>query len=505
MNPTAPPQRVLLVGTAGALRQLQAGLAFGEDDAPAVLGRVLPELPAAAAGDDRPEALGAFADLPRLLTERQPDAVLLSLPVAMATVARQLGELCDAAGVVWRYIPTLADQLAGRVLVPVRSRQTLDSAGLDLARLIDRPHRPLDDDAIRGVLEDRIVLITGAGGSIGSELARCVASFQPKRLILLERSENALFEIRRHLLRLFPKLDLRAILHDVTQSRRTLHVLEDVQPQVIFHAAAHKHVPMMEDHPAEAIENNFYGTRWLAEAADAVGADRFVMISSDKAVNPTSIMGATKRLAELFIQWLNERSATTFSMVRFGNVLGSACSVLPIWSQQLAQGLPVTVTDPRMTRYFMTIPEAAGLVIQSAAYAGQLTGTRGGEVFVLDMGQPIRVLDLAERFIRAHGLEPGRDVPIQLTGIRPGEKLFEELKYDGEGMLPTPHQAIHLWRTTPPDTARMQQIIARFDRLRDPRQPTGHAWQHATEQALRAAIAAAVPEMQPSAAIAAAG
>jgi FlaA1/EpsC-like NDP-sugar epimerase len=354
--------------------------------------------------------------------------------------------------------------------------------------LIGREPCQLDEQAIRRTISDRVVLITGAGGSIGSQLARIVAAFNPSRLVLVERSENALFEIDRELRSNFPGLSVAAMLHDVTHARRTEAVITAQKPNVIFHAAAHKHVPMMEDHPAEAVENNFYGTRSMADAAARNGVDRFVMISSDKAVNPSSVMGATKRLAELYIQYLNQRSDTLFSMVRFGNVLGSACSVIPIWSRQIAQGRPVTVTDRRMTRYFMTIPEAAGLVIQSAAFSEAADAA----VFLLDMGEPVRIVDLARRFIKSMGLEPDRDVPIQFTGIRPGEKLFEELAYHGEDMLPTPHQSIGLWRCSPPEAKQMSRIIASF---KDLRADDDHPWQTATHQSIISALRDAVPEM----------
>jgi len=269
---------------------------------------------------------------------------------------------------------------------------------------------------------------------------------------------------------------------------------------------------MMEDHPAQAVENNFYGTRSIADAALAQGAERFVMISTDKAVNPTSVMGATKRLAELYIQYLNPCGRTTFRMVRFGNVLGSACSVLPIWTRQLSHGGPITVTHPDMSRYFMTIPEAAGLVMQSAALNGcddgalnpsgraTLPGCMGGEVFVLDMGEPIRILDLARRFLRNRGLEPDVDIRIEFTGIRPGEKLREELVYEGEDMLSTDHAAIRIWRTRPPSAAHIRQITETFDRLRRPSGDLGHAWDHATPRSIVNALHAVVPEMVRSAA-----
>ncbi len=285
-----------------------------------------------------------------------------------------------------------------------------------------------------------------------------------------------------------------AELHDVTNAPRTLDLVDRHEPHVIFHAAAHKHVPMMEDHPSAAIENNFYGTRSIADAAHTCGVSRFVMISTDKAVNPSSVMGASKRLAELYIQHQNRLSPTIYSMVRFGNVLGSACSVLPIWSRQIAQGGPVTVTHPDMTRYFMTIPEAAGLVLQAGAYA------RGGEVFLLDMGDPVNILDLARRFIMQHGLTPDEDIRIAITGIRPGEKLFEVLAYDGEDMTPTPHESIRIWKSPPPESARLQQIMLTFDRLRNRCEGEDHAWRGVTREAIMNALRNALPEMIESAA-----
>jgi len=431
--------------------------------------------------------------------------VLLALPVAMRQLAADLAAALPQS----RWLPPIADQLAGRITWTAGTGPSPGAISLDPSQLLDREPHHLDRPAIAGVLTGKTVLITGAGGSIGSELARLVAGFSPAKLILVERGENALFEIDREIARTFPALARSAILHDVTNAPGTRWVLGEHRPQVIFHAAAHKHVPMMEDHPAQAVENNFYGTRSIADAAQAAGVERFVMISTDKAVNPTSVMGATKRLAELYVQHLAASSPTLFCMVRFGNVLGSACSVLPIWSQQLAAGGPLTVTHPDMTRYFMTIPEAAGLVLQSAAL------TQGGEVFLLDMGQPIRIVDLAQRFVRAHGLEPARDVDIQFTGIRPGEKLFEELAYDGEDMIPTPHESVRIWRTQPPGARRMKAIIARFDAMREgtrrpPRSrsargalsadlPPASTWQHATRQAILAALHDAIPEMRPAA------
>ena len=335
---------------------------------------------------------------------------------------------------------------------------------IDIAELIGRTPHSLDQAAVAQILTGKRVMITGAGGSIGSELARIVAGFGPSQIQLVERAENPLFEIDRQIARRFPTIARRAALHDVVDAEQTLRLLVDLKPQVIFHAAAHKHVPLMEDHPAHAVTNNLFGTKSIADAALAVGCERFVMVSTDKAVNPTSVMGATKRLAELYVQWLHETSrrmhgsgterATKFSMVRFGNVLGSACSVLTIWSAQLSEGGPVTVTDPRMTRFFMTIPEAATLVIQAAAMD---SAGGGAAVHVLDMGEALPILDLARRFVRAHGFEPrtvgegaaaAGNLPtldIVFTGIRPGEKLYEELSYTAEHLRATAHPGIRAW------------------------------------------------------------
>ncbi len=491
-------RRALLIGTAQSVQQLHRSLGFADQRL-----EVVGCLVTAAAGSEISDGpvegggaavLGTVNDLAAVATQHQVNTVLVSIPRALRAQTRKVIQTLDRLGLDWRFMPTLADQLAGRVAVA-----GVPSGGgdgdIDVANLINRQPRPLDEAAIRRTLAGRCVLITGAGGSIGTELARLTGRFGPSKLVLVERSENALFEIDREIARLHPNMPRAAVLHDVADAPRTMSVVCEHQPDIIFHAAAHKHVPMMEDHPAQAVENNFYGTRSVADAADRAGTGRFVMISTDKAVNPSSIMGATKRLAELYITDLNARSRCAFSMVRFGNVLGSACSVLPIWSRQLARGGPITVTHPDMHRYFMTIPEAAGLVIQSASFNDTVSAgiPGGGRVFLLDMGQPVRILDLAKRFIASHGLEPQTDVAIEFTGPRPGEKLFEELAYDGEGMLPTPHESIHIWQGSPADSLRIGQVTGAFDRLRS--KGDGHPWQHATRKAILAALRTAVPEM----------
>lgn len=491
-----PGCRTLLVGMHSTVADWMHALTAIEPQQ-RIVGCLLPAGSQTASHASRlPAILGAWDKLEAVVVNENIQQIYLTLPAAMIDQARVLARRMDPLGVTWRFLPALSDQLAGRSAAALKPAAAASMEGLvvDPTQLIARQPRALDEAAIRRTLQGKTVLITGSGGSIGSELARLVAGFNPARLVLVERSENALFEIDRQIARLFPQLSRAAVLHDVTNVSRTLGMVMAQKPQVIFHAAAHKHVPMMEEHPADAVENNFYGTRSIADAAAAQGVERFVMISSDKAVNPSSVMGATKRLAELYIQDLNRRSDTTFSMVRFGNVLGSACSVIPIWSQQLAHGGPITVTSSDMVRYFMTIPEAAGLVLQSAALAGG-DGQGAGEVFLLDMGKPVRILDLAKRFIQAQGLEPGVDVEIQITGVRPGEKLFEELAYSGEDMLPTAHQSIHIWRSAQPiEARRMKEIVRLFDELRHAGQPD-HPWQHVTAQDIQAALRQAIPEM----------
>lgn len=401
--------------------------------------------------------LGRLDDLEMVIARYRPGMTLVSLPGAMHELIASIRTRLRRMKVADRFFPTIEDLLSG-----VGPRTNID---IDLSQLLDRPSRMMDEAAIRQVVGNRRVLITGAGGSIGSELARIVAGYEPRQLFLMDRSENALFEIDRQIARKHPELARKAILHDVVDAPRTLEIVRSLRPHLIFHAAAHKHVPMMEDHPAAAVDNNFFGTKSIADASAEVAAERFVFISTDKAVNPSSIMGATKRLAELYVQHLNRRSDTAFSIVRFGNVLGSSGSVLEIWAKQIADGGPLTVTDPAMTRYFMTIPEAASLVIQSAALVDG-----GGDVFLLDMGEPIKVVELAKRFASMYGLElrmpddrraAGRTGTIDLvfTGIRPGEKLHEELSFDAESMRPTCHPDINIWCLDPPSSRYMDNVL----------------------------------------------
>lgn len=416
--------------------------------------------------------LGSINQLEALTEKHQPELALIALPAVLKDQIRAIRTRLRKLGVPDRFMPTLEDQIAG-----VGPRTHID---IDPAHLLERPPHCIDSQAVQHVIQGKIVLITGAGGSIGSELSRIAANDNPKRLLLMDRSENALFEIDRQIARTHPELPRKAILHDVVDAAGTRRHFRNHGIQVIFHAAAHKHVPMMENHPAQAVENNLFGTKAVVDASHEFGAERFVMISTDKAVNPSSIMGATKRLAELYVQHVNQDSSTKFSIVRFGNVLGSSGSVLETWSKQIADGGSITVTDPRMTRYFMTIPEAASLVIQSASLVD--ADVKQGEVFLLDMGEPVNILDMARRFIVSHGLHPvlpGDERPadtvgtatIVITGVRPGEKLHESLAFDAEAMRPTRHPDINIWRLQPPDRRYMENVMERLESGIRPEKP----------------------------------
>ncbi len=453
------PQTAILIGQRENCRQLERLLDLLRDR-PVTLGWVLTE------NDDETNrleddalTLGAIEQLEAIVARRRPALAIVSLPAVMIELITRIRTRLRRLEVPDRFIATVEDQLAG--VGPRSLRQ------LDLAALINRSPRMIDQEAVRTLIKGKRVLITGAGGSIGGELSRIAATFDPAQLILVDRSENALFEIDRQITRFAPKLPRRAVLHDVVEAEATKAQFQLVQPEVVFHAAAHKHVPLMEDHPAAAVDNNLFGTKSVADAADAVGVERFVMISTDKAVRPRSIMGMTKRLAERYVQFVSTRSQTQFAMVRFGNVIGSTGSVLEIWAKQLADGGPLTVTDPQMTRYFMTIPEAAALVMQSASLLA--APSSAGNVFVLDMGEPLRIVDLARRFIEAHGLSaqlPGMaastsagQMRIVFTGARPGEKLHEQLAREPDGLAQTTHPDILAVSLPEPDEVQIKQML----------------------------------------------
>lgn len=402
------------------------------------------------------EVFGKIADVKRICEEHEIDELLIAMPTASQGQMRRVVELCQGTELRFKTLPAMGDLISGKATVS----QFRD---VDINDLLGRDPVKLDEDQIAAFLQDRTIMVTGAGGSIGSEMCRQIARFQPRRLVLVEQAEQHLFEIDKELERSFPNVPRVPYIADICDAHRIEQIFQLERPGTVCHAAAHKHVPMMELNPSEAVKNNIQGTRTVSDAASRFGCERFVMISTDKAVNPTSIMGCTKRVAEMYIQGLNERSDTDFVTVRFGNVLGSSGSVIPIFREQIKNGGPVTVTHPEMVRYFMTIPEAVQLVLQAA------TMSRGGNVFVLDMGEPVKIVDLARQMITLSGFRPDADIKIEFVGIRPGEKLYEELMIEGEDVERTEHPKIGVWRCKPVEwsvlLSAMGELVAEADNL----------------------------------------
>ncbi|MCE5278176.1 MAG: nucleoside-diphosphate sugar epimerase/dehydratase [Planctomycetaceae bacterium] len=379
--------------------------------------------------------LGTTEDIREICEQRKIDEILIAIPSATRKQLSKVIEYCSGTKLTFKTLPGLQDLIDGRVA-------TSQMRPVDINDLLGRDVVRLDDAAVANYLRGRRLLITGAGGSIGSEMCRQVCRYQPASLILLEQAENPLFDIENELAEKFPTIPLTPVICDVYDRQNVMAVWNRFRPEVVIHAAAHKHVPLMERNPWEAIKNNVLGTRNVADASVESGVKEFVLISTDKAVNPSSVMGVTKRVAEIYTQSLNNRPLckTQFKAVRFGNVLGSAGSVVPTFRKQIAAGGPVRVTHPEMTRYFMTIPEASQLVLQAAA-----TGT-GGQIYLLDMGEPVKIVDLARQMITLSGFRPGEDIDIVFSGVRPGEKMFEELRTTGEDVETTCHPKISIWR-----------------------------------------------------------
>lgn len=395
------------------------------------------------------KVLGTTDDLARLVDDLSVEQVVIAIDQAQGSEIRRISEICRAIPVKTRIVPSLNEIAHGRVNVSrLRDVQIEDLLGRDPVQL--------DDQNLHEFLTGKIVMVTGAGGSIGSELIRQVTNYQPQLILLVERAEYLLFQIERELVKDFPETKFLPLIADICDEPRMRDIFEKYKPEVIFHAAAHKHVPLMEANVTEAIKNNVFATKLLGELAGQAGTRDFVLISTDKAVNPTSIMGASKRIAEIVLQGLNRVYATNYMAVRFGNVLGSAGSVVPIFREQILKGEPITVTDPKMTRYFMTIPEASQLVLQAGALG------EGGEIFILDMGEPVKILDLAEDMIRLSGLKPYEDIDIKFTGIRKGEKLFEELEITGENLLKTKHPKIFIGKIATYQPQEVAEIIEYF-------------------------------------------
>lgn len=384
--------------------------------------------------------------IPDVVADLGIDLIMLAIPSADSRQMRRLVGLCEQAGVPFRTVPQLEQLMTGQV-------QINELREVSIEDLLGREPVSLDWDGIRGGLSNRTILVTGAGGSIGRELCRQIVRLRPARLVLFESSEFNLYEIERELNRSYPGVPVTARLGDVRDETSVIGSMEDFAPEVVFHAAAYKHVPMLEHQVREAVRNNVLGTRIVADAADRHGCAQFVLISTDKAVNPANVMGASKRIAEIYCQNLNSRSDTRFVTVRFGNVLGSAGSVVPLFREQIARGGPVTVTHKGVERYFMTIPEASQLIMQSAVLGS------GGEIYVLDMGEPVKIRDLAEEMIRLSGNVPDRDIEIRYVGLREGEKLYEELFHEREHLQATNHDKILLARHRVVDWEMLSRVL----------------------------------------------
>jgi FlaA1/EpsC-like NDP-sugar epimerase len=469
----APPAILLGAGDAGDLflrdllrsRTPALRVVGVLDDDPAKFGMLLHNIPVR--GPISAEELG------KLARTTGAQRAVLAMPTAPGLRTREIVDLCRQHQLVLKTLPSLQQIAHGTVTVSALRDVNIED-------LLRRDTVRLDENQIRVALTGRRVLVTGAAGSIGSELVRQIAHYQPQEIFLLDHNENGLFFLERDLREQLPSLRFRITIGDIKDRTRIDQVFRLARPDVVFHAAAHKHVPLMEGNPTEAVRNNVLGTRNVAEAARKHGAGAFVLISTDKAVNPTSVMGASKRIAEMFVQSLNGQGGTTrFVAVRFGNVLGSAGSVVPIFRAQIERGGPVRVTDPEVRRYFMTIPEAAQLVLQASALAA------GGEIFILDMGELVKIVDLARDMISLSGLQPDVDIAIEFTGARPGEKLYEELMLDREATSETPHPKIRVarvhadsWEAT---SAVVERLAALVEHSNDP-------------QTVRRALADAVPE-----------
>ena len=398
--------------------------------------------------------MGGREDIIRLAGELKIDEIIVAIPSAPQSEVRDILNICKETNCELKVLPGLYQMINGEVSISKLRK-------VEIEDLLGREPIRVKLDEIMGYVAGKTVLVTGGGGSIGSELCRQVAAHEPKRLVIFDIYENNAYEIQQELKDRYPELDLVVLIGSVRNTHRINSVFEKYRPDIVYHAAAHKHVPLMEDSPNEAIKNNVFGTYKTAAAADKYGTKRFVLISTDKAVNPTNIMGASKRICEMIIQMMNRHSKTEFVAVRFGNVLGSNGSVIPLFKKQIEKGGPVTVTHPDIIRYFMTIPEAVSLVLQAGALA------KGGEIFVLDMGEPVKILDLAENLIRLSGYKPYEDIDIEFTGLRPGEKLYEELLMSEEGLQETPNKLIHIGKPIEFDEEKFQEELEELKKTAD--------------------------------------
>ena len=393
--------------------------------------------------------LGTRFDIPRICKENNVDVIFFTISNISNEDRKKILEICQETGCKVRILPGTKELIKDKPIMQ-------NFRDVEIEDLLGRETIKLDNKNIKELIHNKVVLVTGGGGSIGSELCRQIIRFEPERLVIVDIYENNLYDIEQELKYNYPNAKIDAIVASVRDKDRLNEIFNEFKPYLVFHAAAHKHVPLMETSPLEAIKNNVFGTYNVVNCADEYNVKRFVLISSDKAVNPTNIMGATKRLCEMIIQAKNKVSNTEYVAVRFGNVLGSNGSVVPLFKKQIAHGGPVTVTHKDITRFFMTIPEAVSLVLQA------MSGAKGGEIFVLDMGEPVKIYDMAVKLIKLSGLEPDVDIPIKVTGLRPGEKLYEEILMQEEGLTETKHDKIHIAK---PCNVDIKMIINKLDKL----------------------------------------
>ncbi|MFC4409994.1 polysaccharide biosynthesis protein [Chungangia koreensis] len=395
------------------------------------------------------KVVGGTKRIPDFVKDNQIEKVIIAIPSLNKREMAEISRLCIHTGVKTQTIPRIEDLMTGKITVN-------DIRDVRIEDLLGREEVELDLRAIRDKIQEKTILVTGAGGSIGSEICRQISGFNPRKILLLGHGENSIYQIDRELSqKVSEEIEIIPIIADVQDRSRIFDIVSNYKPDVIYHAAAHKHVPLMELNPFESVKNNIFGTKNVAEAADTFGVGHFVLVSSDKAVNPPNVMGATKRFAEMIIQNLAQESQTKFAAVRFGNVLGSRGSVVPLFKEQIRKGGPVTVTDSRMTRYFMTIPEASRLVIQAGTFASK------GEIFVLDMGEPVKIVDLAKNLIKLTGYGE-EEIEIKYSGIRPGEKLFEELLNEDELQTKLIFPKIHIGRATPIGKVEMEYVLSKL-------------------------------------------
>ena len=447
-------QRVLIVGAGEAGNMIVREL-FKRPE--------LKKMPVGVVDDDKNKqgkcvydvpVLGTIDDVEQIVKNHCIDEIIICIANINPKRKREIINICKKTDAKIKTIPGIYEIIDGKVnITKVRDVQIED--------LLGRAPIKMNLDDMNGIIKDKIIMVTGGGGSIGSELCRQIVKYEPKQLVLIDIYENNAYDIQQEIKRHFPEIDLKVLIASVRDEHKMDKIFEQYRPEIVFHAAAHKHVPLMEDSPCEAIKNNVFGTQNVVNLSDKYNVKKFVLISTDKAVNPTNIMGATKRCCEMIVQTKNKTSKTEFVAVRFGNVLGSNGSVVPLFKKQIEEGGPVTVTHEEVTRFFMTIPEAVSLVLQASAMA------KGGEIFVLDMGEPVKIIDLARNLIKLSGFEPNVDIKIEVTGLRPGEKLYEEVLMDEEGLQKTSNNQIRIGRPIEIDKAEFKKELNILKRVAD--------------------------------------